>query len=357
MTQDGLDQAKAEAFADNLMGMLNGAATALGLSIGHRSGAFDAMAGLAPASSQQIAAAAGLKERYVREWLNGMVVAGVVDYDAASGDYSLPAEHAASLTRAAGIANMSSMSQFLASFGGVEDELLHAFKNGGGVPYSSFPTFAKLMAEQSARFFDYNLIDAKIPLVSGIVEKLEAGIEVADLGCGSGHAINLMAKQWPQSRFTGFDFSEEAIGRARAEAAEMGLANAGFEVQDVANMPGEDRFDFITTFDAVHDQANPAGMLESVARTLRPGGAYLCADIKASSRVEDNLDHPMGQFFYTVSLFHCMTVSLALDGEGLGAMWGEQRALEMFGDAGFTKIDVETVDGDPINNYYIATAG
>ena len=137
MTQDGFDQAKAEASAGNLMGMLNGAATALGLSVGHRTGAFDTMSGLPPSSSQQIADAASLNERYVREWLNGMVVAGVVDYDAASGDYSLPAEHAASLTRAAGIANMATMAQFIPLLASVEDELVGAFANGGGVPYSS----------------------------------------------------------------------------------------------------------------------------------------------------------------------------------------------------------------------------
>ena len=355
MTQNGLDQAKTEAFAGNLMGMLNGAATALGLSIGHRTGAFDIMSGLAPSSSQQIADAAGLNERYVREWLNGMVVAGIVDYEAESAHYALPPEHAASLTRAAGPGNMASMTQILPLIAGVEDEIVDVFSKGGGVPYSSFTSFAAFMAESSAQTFDYNLIDAQIPLVPGIVPKLEAGIEVADFG--SGHAINLMAQEWPQSRFTGFDFSQEAIGRARAEAAEMGLSNAGFEVQDAASVPGEDRFEFITTFDAVHDQANPAGMLESVARTLRPGGSYLCADIKASSRVDENHDLPMAPFMYTVSLFHCMTVSLALDGEGLGAMWGTQKALEMLGEAGFTKIDVATVEGDIFNNYYIATTG
>ena len=213
------------------------------------------------------------------------------------------------------------------------------------------------MAEDSGSRFDFNLVDTQIPLVRGVVDKLEAGIDVADFGCGSGHAINLMAQAWPQSRFTGFDFSQEAIDRGRAEAKAMGLTNANHEVQDVANVPGEDRFDFITTFDAVHDQANPAGMLESVARTLRPGGSYLCADIQASSHVHENLEHPVGPFMYTTSLFHCMTVSLALDGEGLGAMWGTQKALEMLGEAGFTKIDVETVEGDTFNNYYVATAG
>lgn len=356
-TAPQLDQAKAEAFGGKIVGLLNGAFTTLGLSVGHRTGLFDAMSGLAPSTSQQVADAAGLNERYVREWLNGMFVAGVVDYDRDAQTYSLPPEHAVAITRAAGPGNLAQFGTFLPLMGNVEDELLEAFKNGGGVPYSSFTSFHAIMAENSAARFDHNLVDAQIPLVPGIGARLAAGIDVADLACGSGHAINLMAKQWPNSRFTGYDFSEEGIAAGRAEAAEMGLNNATFVEQDVAKMEGSEQFDLITTFDAVHDQADPAGMLAGASRLLRPGGAYLCADIGASSDVADNVDHPMGRFFYTVSLFHCMAVSLALGGVGLGNMWGEQKALEMMGEAGFTNIDVAQVDGDIFNNYYIATKG
>jgi ubiquinone/menaquinone biosynthesis C-methylase UbiE len=163
-----------------------------------------------------------------------------------------------------------------------------------------------------------------------------------------------MAQAWPNSQFTGHDFSEQAIDAARAEATTMGLQNATFELSDVANLPGENLYGLVTTFDAVHDQADPAGLLDSIARVLQPDGTYLCADIAASSYVHENMDHMTGPFFYTVSLFHCMTVSLALDGEGLGAMWGEQRALQMLADAGFKNVDVKQVDGDLFNNYYIA---
>ncbi len=356
-TGQQLDQAKAEAFGGKIVGLLNGAFTTLGLSVGHRAGLFDAMSGLQPSTSQQVADAAGLNERYVREWLDGMVVAGVVDYDRSAQTYSLPAEHAAAITRAAGPGNLASFAMFLPLMGIVEDELLDAFKNGGGVPYSSFTSFHSVMADGSGARFDHNLVATQIPLVPGIEARLEAGIDVADLACGSGHAINLMAKQWPNSRFTGCDFSEEGIAAGRAEATEMGLSNATFVEQDVAKMEGSEQFDLITTFDGVHDQADPAGMLAGASRLLRPGGAYLCADIAASSDVADNVDHPMGRFFYTVSLFHCMAVSLALDGVGLGTMWGEQKALEMMGEAGFTNIDVAQVDGDMFNNYYIATKG
>lgn len=354
-TTQQLDLARVEAFTGKVAGYLNGASAALGLSVGHRTGLLGSMAGLEPSTSQQVADAAGLQERYVREWLAAMVVSGVVEYDRDSRTYLLPPEHAAAITRAAGPNNMASLAQFIPLLGNVQDELVGAFESGGGVPYSSFPAFGKIMSETSAMRFDDSLIDRQIPLVPGIVDRLDAGIDVADMGCGSGHAINLMAKQWPDSRFTGFDFSEEAIAAGRAEAEQTGLSNAAFEAQDVSKMPGEGRFDLITTFDAVHDQADPVGMLEGVSRLLRPGGAYLCADIAASSDVADNIEHPLGPFVYTISLFHCMSVSLAQGGAGLGAMWGEQKAKEMFTAAGFTNIDVHRVEGDILNNYYVAT--
>ncbi|MEE8336825.1 MAG: methyltransferase domain-containing protein [Dehalococcoidia bacterium] len=357
MTTQDIDQAKAEAFGGQLIGHLNSAATALGLSVGHRTGLFDAMAGLSPSTSQQVADAAGLHECYGREWLNGMVTGGVVEYDRDSQAYSLPPEHAMSLTRAAGPGNLASMGQFIPMLGNVEDELVDAFANGGGVPYSSYGSFHTLMAGNSAERFDHNLVDVQIPLVPGIAERLEAGIDVADLGCGSGHAINLMAQQWPNSRFTGFDFSEEGIAAAIAEAAELGLENASFEVQDIPKMSGADQFDLITTFDAVHDQADPAGFLSVASSLLRSGGDYLCADIAASSDVADNIEHPIGPLGYAMSLFHCMTVSLALDGVGLGSMWGEQKALEMLGEAGFASVDVRRVEGDILNNFYICSKG
>ena len=278
-----------------------------------------------------------------------------MDYDRESDAYSLPSEHAASLTRAAGPGNLGSFGQFLAMMGQVEDELVEVFKSGGGVPYSSYGSFHDLMAENSAQRFDFNLIGEQIPMVEGIEERLDAGIEVADLGCGSGHAVNLMAQAWPNSTFTGIDFSEHALATARAEAEAMGLTNATFEAQDVAKLEGADQYDFLTTFDAVHDQADPAAMLANAARLLRSGGTYLCADITGHTNVAENLDHPLASFMYAISLSHCMTVSLALDGEGLGAMWGEEKAMEMFADAGFTNVDVARVEGDVLNNYYIAT--
>jgi SAM-dependent methyltransferase len=314
----------------------------------------DAMAGLPPSTSDEIAAAAELNERYVREWLGAMATAGIVEYDAGRGAYVLPPEHAAVTTRAAGTGNFAAFMQSIPLFGAVEDEIIDKFRRGGGVPYSSYTRFNEVMAEMSGTVFDANLIDATLPLVPGIVERLsDEGIDVADIGTGSGHAINVMARAFPKSRFVGFDFSDSALERGRAEAAEWGLDNAVFEAKDVATLDGSRQFDFITTFDAVHDQAKPREVVRGIYDSLAPGGYWLCVDVQASSHVGENLDHPMGTFGYTVSCLHCMTVSLAYDGEGLGAMWGVHKARELFTDAGFGPIHVHTLPGDPMNNYYV----
>ena len=355
MTTTTIDAAQAEAFGGRLGDFINGSGAMLGVSLGHRTGLFDVMSELPPRTSQEIAEAADLDERYVREWLGVMLTSGIVEYDAAGGTYILPPEHAVSLTRAAGPGNLAIFGEAISLMAQVSDELEQAFQHGGGVPYSSFPTFHRLMAETSALRFDHNLIEEQVPLVRGIVSRLEAGIDVADLGCGAGHAINLMAQAWPSSRFVGFDFSPEAIDEARAEAERMGLSNARFEVQDVPLWVGDERFDLVTTFDAVHDQADPAGFLRVASTMLRPGGHYLCVDIGASSDVAKNVEHPMGPMMYAISLFHCMTVSLALGGAGLGTMWGEELAVEMLEDAGFSDIEIAKVDSDPFNNYYVCS--
>ncbi|MBI4306024.1 MAG: class I SAM-dependent methyltransferase, partial [Chloroflexi bacterium] len=175
--------------------------------------------------------------------------------------------------------------------------------------------------------------------------------------CGAGHAINLMAREFPKSRFVGYDFSEKGIKAARAESSRLKLRNAEFVVQDVSKLNIADRYDLITVFDAIHDQAHPRKVLASIHRALKPGGVFLMVDVAGSSNVEENLDHPLAPFLYTASVMHCMTVSLALNGEGLGTMWGEQKARELLNEAGFKQISVKRLEGDIINNYYITRKG
>jgi 2-polyprenyl-3-methyl-5-hydroxy-6-metoxy-1,4-benzoquinol methylase len=354
MATEHVDEAKAEDFTNRVVDILNGGMLSLMISIGHRTGLFDVMAGLPPSTSGEVAAAAGLNERYVIEWLGAMTTGRIVRHDAAAKRFWFPPKHAACLTRAAGPDNLASQAQYVAMLGDVETQIVDCFKNGGGVPYSSYPAFQKLMAEESSQVFDATLLDVTLPLVPGLVDRLTAGIDVADVGCGSGHAINLMARAFPKSRFVGYDFSQEGIAVGREEEHALGLTNADFEQKDVASLAGHGRFDFITTFDAVHDQAHPDRVLKGIAGLLRPGGDYLCVDIGASSNVAENVDHPLGPLLYTISCMHCMTVSLALGGAGLGAVWGRQKALAMLADAGFKDVVVKNVEGDIFNNYYIA---
>ena len=341
-------------FLQRLVSVLNDGMLCLAISVGHRTGLFDAMADGTKATSADIAKRAGLKERYVREWLGAMVTGRIVDYEAATKTYTLPPDRSIFLTRAAGIDNLAVQAQYVALLGSVEGQIVESFRRGGGVPYSDFTDFQRLMAEESAQTFDARLLQTTLPLVDGLVDRLRSGIDVADIGCGSGHAINLMAGAFPKSRFVGYDFSDEGLAAGRTEAKEKKLANARFEAKDVSSLDTVGAFDFITSFDAIHDQAHPGRVLAAIRRALRPGGVYLCVDIAASSDLAKNLDHPLGPLLYTVSTMHCMTVSLALDGEGLGTVWGKELALSMLVDAGFGRVDVKQVEGDIMNSYYIA---
>jgi len=357
MTTNELDRARSEAFAERMIGVLNDGAIAIMTSIGHRTGLFDAMAGMPPSTSHQIARAASLNERYVREWLAAMVVGRIVEHDPEKKTYRLPPEHAAFLTRAASPDNLAVTARFIPLMGSVEDGIVERFERGGGLPYSSFPRFHEVMAEDSGQTVVAALTDHILPLVPGLTERLEGGIDVMDVGCGSGRALNLMARTFPSSRFVGYDFSEEAIACARAEAEERGTANLRFEVKDAAALDEKERYDLITTFDAIHDQAMPGAVLNGIADALRGDGVYLMQDIAGSSHLHNNMDHPVGPLLYTISTMHCMTVSLAQGGEGLGTMWGEEKAREMLKEAGFKEVEVKRLPHDFQNCYFIVTKG
>ena len=348
-----LDQTKAGMFAQRMLDILNSGAIALMTSIGHRTGLFDTLAQLPPSTSQQIAEAAGLNERYVREWLGSMVTGCFVEYEPTADVYSLPPEHAAFLTRAASPNNIAVTTQFLPLLGTVEDQVIECFYKGGGVPYSAYKRFHQVMAEDSGQTVVAALEEHILPLIPDVTAALARGIDVLDVGCGSGRALNAMAKQFSNSRFQGYDFSEEAITTAQLEAQNQGLTNIQFQVKDAAKLDEVEQYDLICTFDSIHDQAQPDAVLRGIYQSLRPDGTYLMQDIRASSNVQGNLEHPVAPFLYTISCLHCMTVSLAADGMGLGAVWGEEKALEMLKDAGFSRVTIQQLDHDFLNNFYI----
>jgi ubiquinone/menaquinone biosynthesis C-methylase UbiE len=352
------DSLKAETFSGDLINTLNKSALSLMLSIGHRSCLFDTMAEMDFATSAEIADKAALNERYVREWLGAMVTSGVIDYAPESKLYHLPAEHAAYLTRKAGADNIAVFAQYTAVMGEVEDDILNCFKNGGGVPYSKFHRFHEVMAEDSGQSVLSSLESHILPLVPELISKLKSGIKMLDVGCGSGRIINKLGTLFPHSHFTGMDLSDEAIATATSSASLSALRNVEFIVRDLSDFHETAPvawYDFITTFDAIHDQSKPLNVLKGIYRALKPDGVYLMQDISGTGYLERDIYHPFGTFLYTISCMHCMTVSLAQDGEGLGAMWGEEKTIEYLSNAGFRSIQKNKLSHDIQNNWYVIT--
>lgn len=333
----------------------NSGALMLMVSIGHRTGLFDVMSQIDWTDSAELAEKAGLNERYVREWLGAMATGGVIQVND-SEKYRLPQENAQFLTRNSVKENLAVFAQYVSVLGAVEDEIVDCFRNGGGVPYEKYDRFHEVMAEDSGMTVLDALEDHILPLVPGLTEKLKNGIKVLDLGCGRGRALIKMANLFPNSRFRGFDLSGEAIDWAKKKVKEEGLDNIEFEVRDASSFdrtaqPGA--FDFVTTFDAIHDQAKPLAVLKGIYRTLKPGGVYLMQDIHSTGQVHKDLDHPLGPALYTISCMHCMSVSLSQGGDGLGAMWGRQKAQKLLTEAGFNKIEIHRLDHDVQNDYYV----
>lgn len=343
-----LDQQKLRTFRHALAGINNGGMLNLMLKIGDDLGLFDAAA-QGPASSQQLAERTGLQERYVREWLGAMVTGGIFEYDADSLTYTLPPEHASLLT---GIDNVTGFAHRTVLFTKHLPGVTAAFKNGGGVPYTAFrPDFTNFQNLGSRRRHDRFLLSNYLPAVPGLTDRLSRGMRACDVGCGTGHAVNLMAQAFPASTFVGYDIGQDAIDSARDEARAYGLNNASFEVQDVRHFPAEPAFDLITAFDAIHDQVDPQGVLDQIRAALAPDGTFLMLDIKASSNLADNIGMSVAPALYSVSVMHCMTVSLAHDGAGLGTVWGEQLACRMLAEAGFSRVEVADPH-DQMNTVY-----
>jgi ubiquinone/menaquinone biosynthesis C-methylase UbiE len=326
-------------FGERLLGIYTGAVLTKLIEIGYQVGLFEgSRAG--PASSEELADRLGLKERYVREWLGAMATSGIYSYDPASGRYSLSDEHAAMLTGDSA-QNAAPMSRMINHFGTHLPKLAACFREGGGIPYSAYrPVFTQCMDDVWRRVFDQMLVPGFIGAVAGLLDQLREGIRVLDIGCGTGHAMNVLAREFPKSTFLGYDIAEDAIARARGEASEMGLSNSKFDVADVANLASDPKYHLITAFDAIHDQKAPDAVLLGVSRALSPGGKFLMVDFKFSSRVEENVTNPFAPMYYGISLMHCMPVSLAVGGQGLGTVWGEQTARRMLTEAGFRNIVV-----------------
>ena len=361
------DKATPKPFSDKLADILNYSALNLALAIGYRTGLFDVMDTFdAPQPLGAIARKAGLDPRYVKEWLGVMVSGEIVELSPAEDDgedcYYLPQAHADFITRRAGNSNLGVYTQEIPLLTtSAMEAVIHNFTTGDGVSYDHYPEFQSFMSELADAKHRQVLVDKFLPAVDGgrVIEQMRSGIRVCDLGCAAGVALILMARAFPQSRFLGIDISHEAIEAARSEAMRHRLDNLEFIILDAAtlkdNQKFENAFDYVTAFDAVHDQTRPLAVLQGINHILAPGGRFSMVDIAARSNLADNLDHPMGPFLYTVSLMHCMPVGLVDGGPGLGMMWGREKAVDLLKAAGFKNVQVHEIPEDPFNLHFLCT--
>ena len=348
----------ADAFARRVLEIINDGALALLMSIGHRTGLFDVMAERPPSTVEQIAQAAGLNEPCLSEWLEAMAKAGIVSHDPDRSTYELPPEHAESLSRAASRGNLAALAEYIPLLGTSEDRIVQGFEKGGHIPYDARASFRELLSKatkESDRAVVATLVDSIFPLVPGLVEALRSRVDVLDIGCGSGRAVNLMARAFPRSRFWGYDSVERHIDRAMWRAFELGLTNAHFELKDVADLQEVDRFDFITDFDTVREQPRPKAVLQNIARALRPAGIFLMQEVAVSKEVDESFGLPADSPLYTVTSMQRMAEGLAEGNEVSGAFRSEQGLKSLLLAAGFDSVTTRRLPHHVYNCYFIAT--
>jgi 2-polyprenyl-3-methyl-5-hydroxy-6-metoxy-1,4-benzoquinol methylase len=331
-----LDWDKVKSFAGMMTNDLGAALQGALSYIGDRLGIFKVLADAGAVTCAELASGTGLNERYLREWLGAMTAAKYVEYDAASGRFSMPREHAMVLADETSPFFMGGFMQMVVPEVGMAGKLLDSFRTGKGVPQSEYPPEVfEAIERSSAPMYRHSLLRKWLPAMPQVIERLNHGGEALDVGCGSGRAVITIAAAFPAAHVNGYDAHQGSIERARANAQAAGVAErVNFEVVDCTRLPAE-RFDFISVFDVVHDSVDPGGLLESIRGALKPDGTCLMVEVNVSNRLEDNIN-PMGRMMYAASTLYCMTVSLAHDGAGIGALMGEEKARLLAHDAGFS---------------------
>ena len=331
-----IDETKLEAFVGQVVTDLSASNSGFLVSIGHKLGLYEALAGAGPLSSDEVAERSGCAERYVREWLNNQVAGGYIDYHADTASYELSAEHAAVLADPESPVFMPPAYELTASLWSGEQRTLDAFRTGAGVSWGDHD--GRLSCGIAAFYrngYAAYLVQEWLPALDGVVPKLEAGARVADIGCGHGHSTVLMAKAFPNSRFYGFDTHEESIEVARANAEAAGVSDrVTFETRSATDHP-DGKFDLIAFFDCLHDLGDPVGAAAHARSALAEGGTVMLVEPYANDRVEDNVG-PVGRLYYAGSTALCCAHALSEGGgHALGAQAGESRLAEVFDQAGF----------------------
>ena len=351
MATQELNQEKLETFVERVV-LDVGTAMRGGLAyIGDKLGIYKAMADSGPVTSEQLAELTGLNERYLREWLGSMTAAEYVEHDSEEDTYLLPPEHALPLADEEFPFFTGGFIQMVVPTVTVAPKVAEAFRNGGGVSQDQYlPDMYEAIERGTAPWYKHHLVPTWIPAMPNVQRRLEDGGTACDVGCGGGLAAITIAKAFPQAKVFGYDIHPGSVERARRNAEEAGVADrVTFEVGGEDNLPSG-KFDFVTTFDVVHDSVDPVGLMTKVRESLSDGGTYLCLEMNASGDVDENVN-PLGRLLYSVSTLYCMTTSLAHDGAGIGACMGQHKAEELAEEAGyghFRKLPIE----DPFSVLY-----
>ncbi len=348
-----MDREKTQQFMMKVVGDA-GASLAAGLVfIGNRVGLFRAMAGAGPLRLDEVVARTGLQSRYVEEWLAGMVTAGYLTYDPESQTYMLPDEHAYFLASNGTDHDLSGLFSGLPSLLATAPRVATAFEQGGGVTFQDYgEDFPYTIEHMNRGLYENRLVQSWLPTLPDVVERLQNGGSALDIGCGTGVVPLLLARAFPRARVTGLDIDRRSIDIACEHAREAGVSDrVTFRVGSARWLPDTPQYDLISTFDCVHDLVDPLGTLRRIRRILAPGGTYLMVEPKVADRLEDNLQNPFATLLYGISVLHCLTQSLAHDGAGLGACWGEAKARDLVQEAGFghfVRLDIRS----PVQSFY-----
>lgn len=331
-----------------------GAALTVALAyIGDRLGIFRALAGGAPMKPAELAGHCRLSERYVREWAATMAAAGYLDYDPVTATFRLNPEQTTVLAREDNTFFMGGAFQYAVACYRQLPKLMDAFAHGGGVLFTDFgPDIVEGIERMFHAGYETWVAREWIPAVPDVHQRLSAGGEAAEVGCGAGQCLIPVAMAYPNSRFFGFDVDAASLERARRKAAQAGLGDrVTFQRIAAEELPFAERFDLVMAFNCIHDMARPRAALAGIRRVVKPEGACLWTEAHASDRLEENL-HPQGRSMYAASTMHCMTVSLAQGGEGLGSVIGEAQARGMAHEAGFAKFEKLAVK-NPIHQIFL----
>ncbi len=330
------DPDKLNAFLGRMVGDLGAIASGALVLLGDRLGLYRAMRLGEPMTPDELAQRTGTHERYVREWLAGQAAAGYVDYDDAAGTFHLNPEQAAVFADDDSPASMAGAFEALSSLWLDEPKVAEAFRHGRGLGWHEH---SQCLFRGTERFFrpgyNANLVPSWLPALDGMVDKLQRGATVADVGCGHGASTIVMARAFPNSQFVGFDYHAPSVQAATERARNAGVSNVRFEVAHAKNFAG--RFDLVAFFDCLHDMGDPVGAAAHVREALKPDGTWMIVEPFANDRLRDNLN-PVGRVYYAASTMVCTPCSLAQEvGLALGAQAGEQRLREVVSDGGFSR--------------------